>query len=382
MKVLQILGDSAFGGGSYQVLALCKHLKANGFEVSLLSTDEFTINKFTDEGIDVISPAFIDATVSPLNDFKAVRILTRFLQENKFDIVHTHTSKAGFLGRLSANNADVPLIIYTVHGYAFDDGYGFPKKQLFKYLEKKAGKWSDLLITISSELFKVTKEDIVGVDKNVELIENGVDWQKFKMAAQSRDKVRRELGIDQKLLLVGMISRLSHPKIPQDLIRAASNLKKQQINAKYLIVGNGPLESDIDKLIKELELEDDIIRLGFREDIPEILSAIDVFVLPTLWEGRSMSILEAMAAGKAIITTDIPANRELLENEKEAFLVPVRNVDVLTTAISTLANNRELLSKMGKTVKAKVFENYTIDNSLKKTLAAYKKAINTVGLKD
>ncbi len=382
MKVLQVLGDSAFGGGSYQVLALCKHLKENGFDVSLLSTHEFTIKRFRDEGIDVISPAFIDATVSPLNDFKAVRILTRFLQENKFDIVHTHTSKAGFLGRLSANNADVPLIIHTVHGYAFDDGYGFPKKQLFKYLEKKAGKWSDLLITISSELFKVTKEDIVGVDKNVELIENGVDWQKFKMAAQSRDKVRRELGIDQKLLLVGMISRLSHPKIPQDLIRAASNLKKQQINAKYLIVGNGPLESDIDKLIKELELEDDFIRLGFREDIPELLSAIDVFVLPTLWEGRSMSILEAMAARKAIITTDIPANRELLENKKEAFLVPVRNVEALTAAIFTLANNPELLAEMGEIVKKKVLKYYTLDDSLRKTLEAYKHSINNVGLKD
>ena len=179
-----------------------------------------------------------------------------------------------------------------------------------------------------------------------------------------------------------MISRLSYPKIPQDFIHAASNLKKQQVKAKYLIVGNGPLESDIDKLIKELELAGDFIRLGFREDIPEILSAIDVFVLPTLWEGRSMSILEAMSAGKAIITTDIEANRELLENEKEAFLVPVKNVEALTEALAALANNRELLSKMGETVKEKVSKHYTIDNSLRKTLSVYKESINKIGLKD
>ncbi len=382
MKVLQILGDSAFGGGSYQVLALCKYLKANGFEVSLLSTHEFTIKRFREEGIDVISPAFVDATVSPLNDLRAVRMLTRFLQKNKFDIVHSHTSKAGFVGRLSANKANVPLIIHTVHGYAYDDGYGFVKKQLFKYLEQKAAKWSDLLITISNELFRVTKEDIVGADKSVELIENGVDWQKFQTAAQSRDKVRRELGIDQKQLLVGMISRLSHPKIPQDLIRAAALLKNRRLDAKYLIVGNGPLESDIDKLIKELKLENDFIRLGFREDIPEILSAIDVFVLPTLWEGRSMSILEAMAARKAIITTDIPANRELLENEKEALLVPTRNVKALEEAMFTLMKDKDKANKIGKTALEKVIKHYTLDDSLGKTLTAYKRLINKVGLKD
>ena len=357
-------------------------MKANGFEVYLLSTDEFTINKFADEGIDVISPALIKATISPLSDFLAVRRLTNHLRKNKFDIVHTHTSKAGFIGRLTANLADVPLIIHTVHGYAFDDGYGFPKKFLFKYLEQKAGKWSDLLITISHELYKITVEEIIGTEEKVELIENGVDWQKFQSAVKSRDRIRRELEIDQKQLLVAMISRLSHPKLPEDFIRAVSNLKKQQINAKYLIVGNGPLESDIDKLIKELKLENDFIRLGFREDIPEILSTIDVFVLPTLWEGRSMSILEAMAAGKAIITTDIPANRELLENEKEALLVPTRNVKALEEAMFTLIKDKDKANKMGKTALEKVIKHYALDDSLGETLTAYNRLINKVGLKD
>ncbi len=382
MKVLQVLGDSAYGGGCYRALILSKFLTENGFEVSLLSTNKETSKRFSDEGIPIVSPALITAKVSPYRDLLGLMNLTKYLRKNKYDIVHSHTSKPGFIGRLAAHRAGIPIIIHTSHGYAFDDGYGFPKKFLFKYLEQKASKWSDLQITISKGIKQITIDENICDDRKIKLIENGVDWQRFQAALKNRDKIRRELGIEKGKSLVGVICRLSPPKLPQDFVKAVHRLKQKQINARYLIVGDGPMKPKVIELIKELKIEKDIILLGFRDDIPEILAATDIFVLPTLFEGLSMSLLEAMASGKAIIATDIPANRELLESGKDSLLVPIKDVKALEQAMLTLIKDKNQVNRMGKAALEKVIKYYSLDDTLRKILVSYKDLINKAGLKD
>ncbi len=382
MKVLQVLGDSAYGGGCYSALILSKFLMKNGYEVSLLSTNKETSKRFLDEGVPIVSPALITATVSPYRDVLGLIHLTKYLRKNKYDVVHSHTSKPGFIGRLAAHLAGIPVIIHTSHGYAYDDGYGFPKKLLFKYLEQKASKWSDLLITISKGIKQITIDENICINEKIALIENGVDWQKFQAALKNRDRVRSEFGIKKDQPLVSVICRLSPPKLPQDFVKAVHRLKQKQVNARYLIVGDGPMKPKVIELIRELGIEKDIIILGFRDDIPEILAAVDIFVLPTLFEGLSMSLLEAMASGKAIIATDILANRELLEDKKDALLVPTRNVKALEQAMLKLIEDKDQANEMGKAALEKVTKHYALDDSLRKTLTEYERLINKAGLKD
>lgn len=374
LMVLQVLGDSAFGGATGVVLEQCRMLQGKGMEVTLLSTDAPTKAEFNRHGIPVVGPAVILRDVHPWRDVKALVALTRFLRRNRFDVVHTHTSKPGFIGRVAARLAGVSVIMHTVHLYAFGKGKSGPAEWLYAGLERLAGRWTDRVIVVSRENERLTQERRIIDREKCVFVANGVDWRKFRVGESVRMEERAELGVGPEEPVVGMVGRIAEQKDPLCFVEAAAALKERWPRARFLMVGDGPLRGDVEELAARRGLTDRFIMTGFRQDVAEILSAIDVYVVSSLWEGMSISLLEAMAAGRAIVATDIESNREVAEDGKTAILTPPGDPKALAEAIERFLDHPDLAADFGLAAGRAAADKFSMEQMIEATWHVYEAA--------
>jgi Glycosyltransferase len=226
--------------------------------------------------------------------------IRRFIKDNNIDIVHTHSSKAGILGRFAARLAKAEIVLHTVHGWPFNDYQRLITKKFFIWLEIIAARFTDKLIVVSDYDSQIGLNNNIAEDSKYLLIRYGIDYAQFNIRD---DAIRKELGIKPDDLAVGMVGCFKPQKSPQDFIRLAFLLQPDLSRVKFILVGDGALRKKIEKLILKLNLQNKVFLTGWRRDIPRILSAIDVFILTSLWEGLPISVLEAMACGKPVVAT-------------------------------------------------------------------------------
>lgn len=374
-RVLQILGDSAFGGGSYHVLMLSLMLREKGLSIKLLSTDETTAAEFAKKGISVLQTAIIMRDVSPLADLKALYRLWRFLSKNPFDIVHTHTSKPGFVGRLAARMAGVPIIIHTSHRFAFDVAGSKFRSWLFLIMERLAGRWTSQLLVVSRQNYRMALDHKIAPEAKITYIPNFIDAERFDISRKTILAKKAELGLESDSRVVGMVARLHPPKLPADFVKACAILSRRWPSTRFLLVGDGPQRGEIESLVEQQGLNGQLIMTGFRRDIPEMLAVLDVFVLPTLWEGMSISILEAMAAGKPIVTTDIEPNREILRNGESAILVSPGAPKELAAAVDRLLDDPAAATALGATARRRAVQTFGYEQLREKIWNVYSSLI-------
>lgn len=372
LKVLQVLGDSKYGGGTYLILEITKKLIKEGYQVSVNTSDPITINKFKKLGVNIIKIKEMRRNINFLFDAIALIKLLFAIKKEKFDIIHTHTSKGGFLGRTAATIARTPIIIHHVHGFAFNE---FNKNKLsgrfFIFLEKFAGKFQDKLIFVNDEDRISAQKYKIGDKKRYLTIKNCIDITKFDIEINVEDK-RKSIGLNLNDILVGFIGRLTEQKAPNILIKSVKKVKKFIPNIKVLIVGEGLLEKEMKILSRELNVENEIVFLGFRTDVSELLKMIDIYVLPSRrGEGLPIGILEAMATKKPIIATNIKGNRELIYHKKTGLLIPPDNPYELANAIIYLIKNKKEGLKMASVARNLVIEKFSIERMLNEILKVY-----------
>jgi len=365
-RVLQILGDSKFGGGTYLVLSWCRFLVEKGCEVALLSTDNTTISKAKQiEGLRVIRSILIPRDPAPLQDIKALIALLRLLKKEHFDIVHTHTSVPGFVGRLASWLARVPLRFHSAQGWPVTEFSGLGARLIFTPLEYLAGLISKRVICASHATATLGRRLHIAPAHKLVTICNGIDPEPFIIAAEndSGKDLREELGIPPDCLLIGNINRLAPQKDNDSLVKAMVPLKQLLKGRPFalLLVGDGPDRKKLENLATSLGISEEVCFLGFRQDIPKILSALDIFVSPSLWEGLSISLLEAMAAAKPIVTTSILPNAELIQHEVTGLLVPPKSPEQIAEAIVRFVEEPDLAQRCAIAARQRVLEHYTID---------------------
>jgi len=283
---------------------------------------------------------------------------------------------AGILGRIAAWLAGVPLIIYTAHGFYFHDNMSLCKREILIAIEKVVGRlFTNLIFTQSREDKELAiNRGIIAEDK-IYHIGNGVDIYKFnsKNYVNKRSEIRNQLGIDEDSKVIGFIGRIVREKGIIELINAFQNVLKEVKKTHLIIIGDS-LESDRDlnakgevqDLIDNFNLRENIRFTGYRNNINELLEAVDVFALPSYREGMPRSIIEAMAMGKPVVATNIRGCREEVVDGKTGYLVPVKNVEKLALAILNILQDEQVAHKMGREGRIRVEKLFDEEKVLEK----------------
>jgi len=278
-------------------------------------------------------------------------ILYKLIRQIKPDIVHTSLFYANYHGRIAANFAGVRVIVSEEQNiYKWKN-----KNPIFILIDKILSYVTDRIIACSCSVKDFTAKQ-EGIDPNKFIvIHNVFDMAKFNIDSDEKD-IRREMGFDKEVKVIGTIGRLCEQKGHKYLIAAMANIIKAIPDVKLVIVGEGPLEQDLKALTQKLSLLDKVIFMKKRRDISAILKTFDIFVLPSLWEGLSVVLLEAMYMSKTVIATDIPSNKEAMINNETGVLVQEKNSVLLADAVIAALNNKALMERYGENAKKRVSE--------------------------
>lgn len=362
-----------------------RRLRDEGYEVTAISAPGPWVDDLEDEGIRHIEWPGATRAWDPASDLKAARSLYRILKEERFDIVHTHNPKPGVIGRAMARLARVPIVVNTVHGLYATPEDGVLKKAVVLGAEAVASRFSDLELFQSEEdLLWARRLRVVPRHRSV-LLGNGTDISRFdpeKVSAHRIETVRKQLGIDERALVVGTVGRLVVEKGYLEFFQAARAVREKMPEAVFLAVGEVDLQKKDSVPQSAIEgASEDVIFAGWRRDVPELLAVMDVFVLPSWREGVPRSVIEAAAMGKPLIVTDIRGCREIVRRGVEGLIVSPRDSTALTTALLDVLGDGALRERMGNAARERAVESYDEQRVMARLVGAYRALARKEGLR-
>ena len=303
-------------------------------------------------------------SLAPLAQARALMALVRLLRTERPDLVHGHFPISGFLARLAGRLAGVRRVAYTCHGFLFNQPGPWPRRALGFAVEWLGGRLTDVYMTVSTE--EAADARRLGISRRAVGIGNGRDPQRFHPDPAARARVRRELGVPDGRCVVVIVSRLVRHKGHPELLAAMRGL-----DAELWVVGDR-LPSDhgesLDPYFAAAGLGARLRRLGYREDIPALLAAADVFALPSHFEGLPMSVIEAMLTALPVVACDVSGPREQVVREETGLLVPPMAVPPLAEALARLAADPALRTRMGEAGRARALDLYDEARVVARTL--------------
>lgn len=304
----------------------------------------------------------------------AVKLIRRACKAKHYHIIHTHGWATMLAGYIASKFTNTPIVINGEHGTLYFDTWKQRMMQRFlfnrMYLNLSV---SRALVNEISQRFKVS----VGRFK---AILNGVNITKFQPDEQARQAVRRELAIADEQFVVGSVGRLVEVKNYPSFIRAFALVVKKYPQAKLLIAGDGPMRPELEALIEEHNLAEQVNLLGRREDVPAVMNALDVFVLPSFREGLSNTILEAMASGLPAVVTKVGGSPEIVIDGETGYLFEVSNIEQLAGYLCQLFEDKNLLAKMSKQARQHVVDNYSLQGMVENYQQTYLDLMRRRGL--
>ncbi len=360
-KILHIITRLDMGGSAQNTLLTCHKLArkyemvlVHGFSQESNMTDSESeavdrrINDARVSGVKIVQIPSLLRRISPMNDIRALCDLVRIIKAEKPDVVHTHTSKAGILGRVAAKIVRVPLIVHTPHGHVFFGHFGPIFSRVFLWVERLFGILTDCVVVLTDgEGSDYTDRNVYPEDKLVQ-IHSGVDIEKFKQSPVSAVEKKRSLGLAQNGLVVGFIGWLLPIKGPMHLLKAMEDVWRNYENTVLVFIGKGDLDVDLRAAALKTGANGRVNFLGWRNDIEEIMPIFDIFVLPSLNEGMGRVLVEAMAAGKPVVASNVGGIPDLVRHDYNGLLVAPGDEKALATSIRQLISNPEKAKLMGQ----------------------------------
>jgi len=370
LKLLYIITNGNLGGAQVHLLELVSCLPDH-IKVYLIMGERLWL---WDELIKLnVQLYYVDTLVreiSIMKDIKATLHLKKIINEVCPDLIHCHSSKAGFLGRIVGKICKVP-VIFTAHGWAFSEGVSFKKRMIYRMLERMAAQWTRKIICVSEYDRRLAVGAMCESGAKLVTIHNGVrDIEKIQI-----DRLNCSCDKKNPLRLV-MVARFQQPKDQPFLLKAVELLKNQNISVHVTFIGEGPYLDEAKKMAEELELSAEVQFLGVRPDVNEILASHHVFVLISNWEGLPLSILEAMRQGMPVIASDVGGVCEAVFHGETGFLIPRGDLQCLVQCLRELNENAKLRWEMGANGRRRFEELFTLKPMGKKTVAVYKEALD------
>jgi len=363
----------------FLLLPQLMRLRDEGFEVTAISAPGPWRGEIEANGIRHVAWPHATRSWHPSADAAAFWELFRTFRRERFDIVHTHNPKPGILGRIAARWAGVPCVVHTTHGLYATKEDRLGRKAPVLAAEWLAARFSDLELYQSEEdLAWARRIGLVDPRRSV-LLGNGVDPSRFDpslLPAHRTRRLRSELGIPEGAVVVGTVARLVREKGYRELFTAAALLRRRFPDVRFLAVGpDDPEKADRIGEDEIREASRDVIFAGHRVDIPDLLAVMDVFVLPSWREGVPRSAIEAAAAGRALVLTDIRGCREVARDGIEGLLVPPRDPARLAAAIARLVVDPELRQRLGRAARARALERFDERRVIEVVLEEYRRLL-------
>lgn len=350
IKVLEVIRQGQIGGGESHLLDLVEFLDKEQFEPICLSfTSGEMITRLQAMGI----RCHVIPTQKPF-DLSVQRQIIQMILDEHIQLIHAHGSRAASNILYPARHLHIPLI-YTVHGWSFHDDQSFLVRQLRQWSEKLICSLSDRVICVSQSNADTGRERF-GL-KDADVIENGINLIRFNPIGSFKN-LRNEFGFSDDDFVAAFIARCTKQKSPIDFLNAIRMAHEQNSKIKGLFVGEGDMDEKVDALISECHMGDYLFRSKFRTDVPDLLNAVNVYCLPSLWEGLSIALLEAMAMGKAIVATPTDGTREVIVDEQNGLVIPYEQPKVLAEAIIRLNEDEALYKSCGRRARLVVTERF------------------------
>jgi glycosyltransferase involved in cell wall biosynthesis len=336
IRVAHVITMLELGGAQENTLHTVAHLDRSRFEVALY----YGPGGILDPEARQIEGALIDPVeslvrpISPRDDARALRDLVRRFRAFAPHIVHTHSSKAGIVGRLAARAANVPVIVHSIHGFGFYEGQAAAAHAAFVAAEVAAAKVTDAFISVSrANIAEGRARGIIGARHRVELIRSGFDLAAFRREAEDGPRLRAELGLTKEDEVFVAIANLKPQKDPLVLVRAMALVARRRPKAVLLYVGDGDLRGAVEAEIARLRIEPRFRLLGWRRDVAALIGASDVVVLSSIFEGLPRSAVQAVLARRPFVGTRVDGTPEIIHDGTNGFLVEPRSPERLAEAM-------------------------------------------------
>jgi glycosyltransferase involved in cell wall biosynthesis len=383
IKILRIIARLNIGGPAIHTILLTARFNNEKYCSKLVKGvegyREGDMQSFAIEnGVEPIVIPELQREINVIKDSVALWKLYRLMRREKPDIVHTHTAKAGMLGRTAAWLAGVPVILHTFHGHILRGYFGRTKTLIFLQIEKIMAMLSTKIITISESLKKELVELGVAPEDKIEVIPIGLDLAQF-VKHNNRGEFKRSLGLSKDCLIVGTVGRLVPIKGQRYFLEAANKIcgdMNGNGDVKFVIVGDGELRDELEARARELGLEGKVYFTGFRTDLTDIYADFDIMVLPSLNEGTPVALIEAMSSGKPVVATTVGGIIDLVEDGVTGLLVESESERELREGILALLSDKAKRTMLGRKGREAVYPAYDIETLVARMSDVYASSLS------
>ncbi|MDX6413825.1 MAG: hypothetical protein QOH23_1235 [Gaiellaceae bacterium] len=390
VKILRVIARLNMGGPALHVAYLTEGLRQRGYETVLvagtLARGEDSMAFVADaRDVEIVQIDQLGREISPLRDLVATVRLARLIRKERPQILHTHTAKAGTVGRVAAvlaGSRRPPIIVHTFHGHVLRGYFGPLRSRFFRQLERWLATKTTALIAVSPQV----RDDLVALGvapkERFVVIRLGIELDERVTAnANGRADNRRYLGIPGDRFAVGWIGRMTAVKRTDDILVAFKRLRDSGIDAVLCLVGDGPDRPELERRAHELGVIRDTVFLGYQEDVAPFYSAFDALILPSSNEGTPVSAIEALAAGRPVVATRVGGVPDVVRDGEDGFLVDAGDTDELADRLEQLARDPALRERMGKQGRERVLPRYAVDRLVQDVDELYRSLLSEAAVR-
>src|SRR6266550_2670757 len=370
VHILRVIARLNMGGPALHVAYLTAGLRERGYDTTLvagtLARGEDSMAFVADaRDVTVVRIDELGREISPLRDLAATFRLARLIRRERPQILHTHTAKAGTVGRVAAllaGSRRPPIVVHTFHGHVLRGYFGPLRSLFFRLLERRLAAGTTALIAVSPQV----RDDLVALGvarrERFVVIRLGIELDERVAPEQNgRDESRRHLGIPGDRFAVGWIGRMTAVKRTDDVLVAFKRLRDSGVDAVLCMVGDGPDRLQLEQRAHELGVARDTLFLGYQEDVAQFYAAFDALVLPSGNEGTPVTVIEALAAELPVVATRVGGVPDVVRDGEDGFLVEAGATDDLADRLAQLAGDPALRARMGKQGRERVLPRYAVE---------------------
>jgi glycosyltransferase involved in cell wall biosynthesis len=369
VRVLRVIARLNKGGPALHVAYLSAGLEERGYETTLvagsLARGEGSMTYVAErKGVGVVSLPDLHREISPFHDLRAAHRLAGLIRELRPQVLHTHTAKAGAVGRtaaLLARDARPPIVVHTFHGHVLRGYFGPVRSGFFRQLEKSLASTTTALVAVSPEV----RDDLVALGvapaEKFTVIRLGVELEeRVSASAETRAKARRMMGIPDGRFTVGWIGRMTAVKRTDDILLAFKRLVEADFDACLCLVGDGPDREETEQLAHDIGIVGRCLFLGYQDDVAPYYAAIDALLLPSVNEGTPVSVIESLAAERPAVATRVGGVPDVVRDGVDGYLVDVGDAETLGARLAELAQDPAKRDEMGREGRKRVLERYAV----------------------
>ena len=388
IRVLRVIARLNVGGPSLHVSYLTAGLASRGYATTLaageISAGEASMAFVAEQrGIAVRSIPELQREVSPLHDAGAVRRLVELIQQERPHVLHTHTAKAGTVGRFAARlagSARPPVVVHTFHGHTLEGYFSPAKQKAYRLIERALAQQTDALVAVSPEV----RDELVAIGvapaSRFAVVRLGIELTERMQGSEQGEELRASLGIPAGQFTIGWVGRMTAVKRADDVLRTLSLLRERGIDAALVMVGDGPDRPELEALARELGVESATRFVGFQDDVGPWFHAFDVLLLPSRNEGTPVSAIETLAAGRPVVASRVGGVPDVVDDASDGYLFPVGDVQSAADHLARLAGDAGLRQRMGETGRARVLARYQVPRLVEDVDRLYRSLLAAKGL--